>query len=160
MRSKGGLTDEGSCMRSIQIFKVCFKGGGGKIRWKLFPLKVESNSPKKSQCFFLIWMNKLSPKMHNPRTVLNPLVKFWVRVGLPWLCCMGCHGYVVLVAVVMLHGLPWLCCMGCRGYVGSVAIVVLHRLLMLFCMGCRGYVALPRESKVKPQVLPGWGVWQ
>ena len=88
----------------------------------------------------------------------------WVAVvmlhGLSWLCCMGCCGYGAWVAVVMLHGLPWLCCMGCRGYAAWVAVVMLNGLSWLCCMGCCGYVALPHESKVKPQVWPGWVVWQ
>ena len=52
--------------------------------------------------------------MHSPRTVGQPLGQIlgegWVAVvmlhGLPWLCCMGCRGYVAWVAVAMLYGLP------------------------------------------------------
>ena len=49
--------------------------------------------------------------MHSPRTVGQPLGQI---LGEGW------------VAVVMLHGLPWLCCMGCRGYVAWVAVVMLR----------------------------------
>ena len=34
---------------------------------------------------------------------MTPCWKVWVRVRLPWLCCIGCRVYVAWVAVVMLR---------------------------------------------------------
>ena len=39
--------------------------------------------------------------------------------------CMGCRGYVVWVAVDMLHGLPWFYFKGLLGYVAWVDVVML-----------------------------------
>ena len=63
--------------------------------------------------------------------------------GLPWICYMGCHGYVTWVAVDMLHGLLWICYMGCGRYVAWVAVDMLCFLA---------------KNKVNPQFLTGLGV--
>jgi hypothetical protein len=51
---------------------------------------------------------------------------------------LGCYGYVVWVALDMLHGLLWICSMGCCGYAAWVAVDMLCGLLWICCMGCSG----------------------
>ena len=104
------VSDEGSWMRSDQdMIKTLF------LNFK------RKNLHKVSSLFGQISLHS-NPSLGQYG---NPLVNLLVGVRLPWLCCMGCRGYVAWVAVAMLHGLPWLCWMGCLGYVVWVAVVML-----------------------------------